>query len=294
MHDFERYIISFGLRSLEEAERWPDLLRILKEKVKPERERPAYASAPWWLFWRPRPELHSALVGLDRCLVTSVVSKHLTFAFQPTNRVFSHRLTVFPLDRFAQFAVLQSRMHVPWAWLLSSPLEERLNYSPSDCFDTFPFPTLDPRALPVSLDALGEALYTARARYMVETNQGLTQTYNRLKDPTCAEPAIVELRRLHEELDRAVLAAYREHAGWPEIAVPPYGTPTTDAERRALEAFEDEVIDRLFQLNAERAAEEAAAAPAKTKKAGKKKKVAGGAKKTKASKTQTKLVEGAE
>jgi len=39
-----------------------------------------------------------------------------------------------------------------------------------------------------------------------------------------------------------VLDAY----GWTDIPVPPYGTPTTDAERRALEAFEDEAIDRLF------------------------------------------------
>jgi hypothetical protein len=57
-----------------------------------------------------------------------------------------------------------------------------------------------------------------------------------------------------------------------DIPVPPYGTPTTDAEKRALEAFEDEVIDRLFALNAERAEEEkrlGAAAGAKGKKGGK-------------------------
>ncbi len=51
--------------------------------------------------------------------------------------------------------------------------------------------------------------------------------------------------------DRAVLAAY----GWTDIAVPPY-CPRTDEDRAALQAFEDEVIDRLFVLNAERAAEE--------------------------------------
>ena len=33
-------------------------------------------------------------------------------------------------------------------------------------------------------------------------------------------------------------------------------TPTTDAGKKELEAFEDEVIDRLFALNAERAEEE--------------------------------------
>ena len=57
---------------------------------------------------------------------------------------------------------------------------------------------------------------------------------------------------LHIELDRAVLHAY----GWDDIEVPPYTTPRTPAERLAFEAFEDAVLDRLFALNAERAAEE--------------------------------------
>ena len=87
---------------------------------------------------------------------------------------------------------------------------------------------------------------------MIDAQQGLTQTYNHLKDPDCNEPRVEELRRLHEEMDRAVLAAY----GWSDIPVPPYGTPVTDAEKKALEAFEDEVIDRLFALNAKRAEEE--------------------------------------
>ena len=87
---------------------------------------------------------------------------------------------------------------------------------------------------------------------MLDTQQGLTATYNLLKDPDCHDPRIEELRRLHEEMDRAVLAEY----DWSDIPVPPYVTPSTDAERRALEAFEDEVIDRLFVLNAQRAEEE--------------------------------------
>lgn len=87
----------------------------------------------------------------------------------------------------------------------------------------------------------------------------LTDTYNKLKDPTCEEPAIVELRRLHEAVDRAVLEAY----GWSDITVPSYGTPVTGAEKEALQAFEDEIIDRLFVLNAERAEEERLAGTAK-------------------------------
>ena len=86
---------------------------------------------------------------------------------------------------------------------------------------------------------------------MVDTGQGLTKTYNALKDSENEEPRVLELRRLHEDMDRAVLDAY----GWADIEVPPY-CPKTEADRAALQEFEDEVIDRLYVLNAERAKEE--------------------------------------
>lgn len=124
-------------------------------------------------------------------------------------------------------------------------------YSPSKCFETFPFPQPDPRAVFDSLESIGEKLYETRAAYMVDTDQGLTKTYNALKDPENDEPRVLELRRLHEEMDRAVLDAY----GWSDIEVPPF-CPKTDADRAALQEFEDEVIDRLYVLNAERAKEE--------------------------------------
>jgi hypothetical protein len=132
-----------------------------------------------------------------------------------------------------------------------------LNYSASDCFENFPFPQPDPRRKIPALEDIGQRLYDARAAYMVATQQGLTQTYNRMKDPDCNDPEILHLRELHLEIDRAVLTAY----GWTDLIdkVPPFTTPQTGADKIALAAFEDAVIDRLFALNAERAAAESLA-----------------------------------
>ena len=77
---------------------------------------------------------------------------------------------------------------------------------------------------------------------MHDRELGLTKLYNALKDPGCEDPQLLELRELHTQLDRAVLDAY----GWSDIEVPPYASPNT-------EAFEAELLDRLFALNAERA-----------------------------------------
>lgn len=258
-HAFHRYVINFEELSLEDAGRWPDLMQVVREKVKPERDknnREGYRKW-WWQFGEKRVELCAAIRPLSRCLVTSIHSKHLVFAFQPTQSVFSHALYVFPLPRYSGFAVLQCRVHEFWARLLSSTLEDRaatsrLRYSATDCFETFPFPQPDPRAVIERLEQAGEALYTARAKFMVETNQGLTQTYNAMKDPACTDAAVQHLRTLSESLDRAVLTAY----GWSHIEVPPFSAPDTPTRRAELERFEDEVIDHLFVLNAERAEQE--------------------------------------
>jgi hypothetical protein len=102
-----------------------------------------------------------------------------------------------------------------------------------------------------ALETIGERLYTERASYMVDTDQGLTKTYNHIKDPSCDEPRILALRKLHEEMDRAVLDAY----GWVDLRVPPY-CAMNSGDELAIEGFKNEVIDRLFVLNAQRALEE--------------------------------------
>ena len=44
---------------------------------------------------------------------------------------------------------------------------------------------------------------------MIDSNKGLTKTYNRFHDPKERSPEIVRLRELHSAMDRAVLASYR-------------------------------------------------------------------------------------
>ncbi len=256
--DFRRYVISFDQMSLEEAEQWPDLISIVRERVKPERDKNNRINyrERWWQFGELRPGLYAAIAPLERCLVTARVTKHLCFSFQPTDRIFSEATYVFALDLDSSFAVLQSRIHERWARLLSSSLEDRLRYAASDCFDTFPFPNPDPKAAIPTLENIGKRLYDTRATFMIDTSQGLTKTYNALKDPSIHDPRIEELRQLHIEMDHAVLAAYAEHTGdktWLDIEVPPYTDPQTPAEKSLHQTFEDEILDHLFALNEQRA-----------------------------------------
>lgn len=262
----ERYVINFDQMELSEAEKWPELLATVREYVKPERDKlknnadGKRRKAYWWQFGRATPALDAALRSVRRCLAMSGHSKHLIQEWTTAARVFSHACFVFPVQEDRWLSVLQSRVHEVWARLLSSSLEDRLRYAPSDCFETFPFP--EPSAF-ARLDGIGAQLHEARAKYLSANGVGLTTTYNRLKDESEQAPELVALRALHEKLDRAVLDAY----GWHDVAVPPFCAPSPEA----FSTFEDSVLDRLFALNEARAAEEArssaASPPAKPVKA---------------------------
>jgi hypothetical protein len=244
----ERYVINFGQMELKEAEQWPDLIHIVRELVKPERDKNnrEVRRKYWWRFGEPAPALYEALRPLERCLANSQVSKHLVFAWRPASVVFSHTTYAYVIEQDRWMTILQSRVHEVWARLLSSSLEDRLRYTPSDCFETFPFP---PEPVFTTLDALGVKLDSERRAYMKVNGVGLTTTYNRLKDETVTDTAVQSLRALHEAVDRAVLDAY----GWSDVQVPPY----CGATPAQLESFEDDVLDRLFDLNERRAREEA-------------------------------------
>ena len=104
-------------------------------------------------------------------------------------------------------------------------MKDDLAYTPTTCFETFPFPTAlldssasDPAhaATRQSLESIGERYHQFRAELMVSNNEGLTSTYNRFHDPSESSSDHLELRRLHGEMDQAVLAAY----GWSDVAPP--------------------------------------------------------------------------
>lgn len=218
-HAHNRYVINFGEMSEEEARKnYPDLMAIVEEKVKPERialppknNWNRTVAKKWWLFGADRKELQVAIQGLPRVLVICRHQPQWSVACLPSSSVFAESLIVIPLETIASFAILQSRIHENWARFFGSSLEDRLRYTPSDCFETFPFPaSWDSNP---TLETIGQTYYEFRAALMVEHNEGLTDTYNRFHDPKENNSKILYLRQLHDEMDRAVLAAY----GWADV-----------------------------------------------------------------------------
>jgi N-6 DNA Methylase len=247
---------------------WPDLLKIVEARVKGTRAH--HSTAQWWHFERYRMDLQKALhaLGHSNTLVLSRHGQVICLARVPAAEIFAESIVCFPLPTQAAFAVLQSRAHEVWVRLMGSTLEDRLRYTPEDCFLTFPFPCgfeTHP-----ALEAAGIAYYDFRAALMVRNNEGLTKTYNRFHDPGEMSGDIVELRRLHDAMDRALLNAY----GWKKLLpicdfFPEFDDEDTDDEEpsrkkkrfryRWPDEIRDDVLARLLVLNQEQYDEEALA-----------------------------------
>jgi hypothetical protein len=287
-HAHHRYVINFAQMSEAEAQHWPQLMDIVEIKVKPERLRQnrEIRARYWWRFGEVAPALYAAIRGLDRVLVTPQTSNVQAFAFIPASQIFAHTLVIFPLPAFAGFATLQARLHQRWAAVFGPTMKDDLRYTPSDCFETFPFPPSwdsNPR-----LERAGREYYEFRAALMIRNDEGLTKTYNRFHDPDEHDSDILKLRELHDTMDRAVLDAY----GWTDIRptcefILDYEDEDEEMPGRVSrrrkpwryrwpDEIRDEVLGRLLELNAQRAKEEAlagaaASETARPKRRGKKK-----------------------
>ena len=246
------------------ANDWPDLMSIIEEKVKPERMKKNDEGARhrWWQFIRPSLEARDAIEQLDRVLVTPQTSNVQAMVFLPSHMIFGHTLIVFSFSDYSTFSCLQSRLHHVWSAFLGPTMKDDLRYTPSDCFETFPFPE-GWEARP-DFENAGEAYYDFRAALMVENNEGMTKTYNRFHNPAERDPRIAELRELHATMDRTVLDAY----GWRDIPTDceflldyeideeTWGRKKKPYRYRWPDHVRDEVLARLLALNADRAREE--------------------------------------
>ena len=243
----------FGFDADEVRRRWPATYQRVLEKVKPERDKNNRASYRdnWWLFGEPRKDLRPALAGLPRYIATVETAKHRVFQFLDTRIAPDNMLICIALDEAWGLGVLASRVHGVWALAQGGTLEDRPRYNKSRCFETFPFPAATPEQQ-ARLRDLAEQLDAHRKRVLAEhadlTLTGLYNALERLRAGVAPEALSAKeratydkglvgvLKSLHDDLDAAVLAAY----GWTD-------NPS-----------DEQLLERLVALNAERAAEEAA------------------------------------
>jgi hypothetical protein len=119
----------------------------------------------WWELYAPRPEMRAAIRTLTRYLVTPRVAKHRLFVWLDTVILPDCQLFAFASDEDWFLGVVHSRPHEIWGLRLGTRLETRPRYTPTTCFETFPFPELDDRQKDVIASAATE-LDDLRSRWL--------------------------------------------------------------------------------------------------------------------------------
>ncbi len=240
----DMWIIDFGTGLLQEdAAQYEAPFEYVLKNVKPLRKtnRQKSAREKWWLHERSRPEMREALQGLRRYAVTPRVAKHRLFAWVSIEVLPDSRLFVFSREDDYFFGVLHSRVHEVWSLATSSRhgVGNDPTYNNTTCFETFPFP-YPPGHEPT--DAPGVKAIAQAARELVEKRDAwlnpLGASQAELKKRTLTNlynqrPTWLDL--IHRKLDQAVLDAY----GWPH------------------DLSDEEILERLLELNLKRAEAEA-------------------------------------
>jgi hypothetical protein len=267
------WIVDFGLGMLEhEATLYEAPYEHIRSVVWPARARSRSTIGKWWLHERAREEMREAIAPQERYLATARVTKHRLFSWLPSPTLPDSATFVFA-DSTDQFlGVLHSRLHEVWALAQGTQLEDRPRYTPTSCFETFPFPSIDASIEAVIGEAAAELDRLRRAwlnppewtheevlefpgsvdgpwkRFVHEPDaRGIgTVRWPRVvaKDAECAKKLVKRtltnlynerpawLDLAHKRLDEAVFAAY----GWPP------------------DLTDEQILKRLLALNLERAA----------------------------------------
>jgi hypothetical protein len=201
--DPSRWVIDFADRPLEEVRlKFPLALSVLEERVLPERQKGSDDAGAWWRFHRPRMLMRSAIEGLERFAVCGLTGKRLILVWAERNWRPSHACGVFAFSDDFNFGVCSSKIHDLWGRAVSSTLEDRMRYTPSISFNTFPFPRPNDVAIGRVAQAI-QHLVSDRRQACESLDTGLTKVYNMMD-----EGGFRELKAAHDELDLAVMDAY--------------------------------------------------------------------------------------
>jgi len=259
----------------------------------------------WWQHAEKRPALYNATKQVKRVLISCRVSKYVNQSFVEVGPIFDVATSVVTRSEYWEYAFLQSSLHDHWAWKYASTLESRIRYVNVDCIDTFPILENLPSDIQNKLENIGEVYHAFRKQLLLNLQLGLTKTYNLFNSKSIQSThldvkdkqvialqkhlekttntiefdeailGIIKLRKLHKEMDEAVLEAY----GWQDIALRHdfYEVdylPENDRVRYTIHPdARKEVLKRLLELNHKIHEEEVAAGLWDKKKAVKKEKV---------------------
>ena len=129
--------------------------------------------------------------------VSSEKRRYVPMGFMSPNALASDLVFLVPDATLYHFGILESNVHMAWMRAVCGRLEMRYRYSKDVVYNNFPWPnpTEEQKA---KIEQTAQAILDARAKY---PDSSLADLYDELTMP-------VELRKAHQDNDRAVMQVY--------------------------------------------------------------------------------------
>lgn len=262
-----KWIIDFGTdMKLEDAALFEVPFSHVEEYVKPTRThlRRKNHRENWWIYGESRPAMRKALSGLKRYICTPRVSKHRVFCFLDEKVMPDSATTPIARNDYVTFGVLQSKYHELWALKLGTSLEDRPRYTPTSCFETFPFPeglepNVDPAAFEDSPKAQKIAAAAKRLNELRENWLNPAGSIKRIPEVVEGYPGrIVPADKAAEKIlkTRTLTKLYNDMPTWLQHSHKELDDAVAEAYGWPTDCSDDEILEKLFALNQDRAKKE--------------------------------------
>lgn len=176
--------------------------RGIYEKIQSVYEYRANSSAKTTQVLKDTPsQFFQSQVPENQCIVIPVVSserrRYIPMCFMPTGNVYTNALFYIDDANMYLFGILTSNVHMAWMRVVCGRLKSDYRYSNDIVYNNFPIPTVTDEQK-ARIEQTAQAILDARAKY---PDCSLADLYDEVTMPP-------ELRKAHQENDRAVMAAY--------------------------------------------------------------------------------------
>ncbi|MBR5619613.1 MAG: methylase, partial [Clostridia bacterium] len=129
--------------------------------------------------------------------VSSQNRRYIPMGFIKAGTIVTDRVQIIPDADLYEFGVIISNVHMAWMRVTCMRLKSDYSYSKDIVYNNFPWPTPTDEQK-VKIEQTARAILDARALY---PNSSLADLYDELTMPP-------ELRKAHQQNDRAVMQAY--------------------------------------------------------------------------------------
>ena len=129
--------------------------------------------------------------------VSSEKRKYVPIGFLDKDTIPTNLVIIVPDATLYHFGVLNSNVHMAWMRAVAGRLEMRYRYSKDIVYNNFPWPT-PTEEQKARIEQTAQAILDARALY---PDSSLADLYDEVTMPP-------ELRKAHQQNDRAVMDAY--------------------------------------------------------------------------------------